>query len=251
MAGCMRFVISTKPLETTLTQRQIYHVATIARRKLGDAADEPDHNLRVLVGHANFLDGMSSIRATCRCSLFEVALTETLRNGKATQKDRNAHRCRIISALDDGSSDESDCIDESSDECDDEDREWEHDELRGENSRNHFIDDTDRHDVELSLRRTVSKVVTANEHTVDAALTVESLERIGPQPALASIDGGDSDAPDDDRVCRPDPSEWNSAINLTNLLQRQNLQHMVEDTTSRLSDRMSTFRSPLVMPAAG
>ena len=37
---------------------QTYYVASTARSKLGREANRADHNLRVLVGHANLLDNL-------------------------------------------------------------------------------------------------------------------------------------------------------------------------------------------------
>jgi hypothetical protein len=47
---------------TSFTKRNVdvecvYSIALVARAKLGAAASEGDHELRVLVGHANILDG--------------------------------------------------------------------------------------------------------------------------------------------------------------------------------------------------
>lgn len=41
--------------------KQVYSIAVVARSKLGTAANEAEHNLRVLVGHANLLDGERSV----------------------------------------------------------------------------------------------------------------------------------------------------------------------------------------------
>lgn len=59
MAVNPSFIVSKKSSQPNLTQTHIYKVATIAREKLGHAADEADHNLRFIVGHANLLDGTS------------------------------------------------------------------------------------------------------------------------------------------------------------------------------------------------
>ena len=45
---------------SSMSLKQVYRIASVARGKLGGAADQPEHNLRLLVGHANFLDGNSS-----------------------------------------------------------------------------------------------------------------------------------------------------------------------------------------------
>lgn len=45
-----------------LTLSQVYSIASDARIKLGREADQVNHNLRRLVGHANMLD-----RESCSC----------------------------------------------------------------------------------------------------------------------------------------------------------------------------------------
>lgn len=45
---------------TDISIKQVSSIASMARDKLGEAADMPDLNLRLLIGHANLLDGMRS-----------------------------------------------------------------------------------------------------------------------------------------------------------------------------------------------
>ncbi len=45
-----------------ITITQIHEVASLARDKLSAAAEAADHDLRLLVGHANFLDGNTARR---------------------------------------------------------------------------------------------------------------------------------------------------------------------------------------------
>lgn len=48
----------------SITATQVYRVGLIARKKLAAAASETEHNLRLLVGHANFLDGSTHRSST-------------------------------------------------------------------------------------------------------------------------------------------------------------------------------------------
>ena len=49
---------STMPAQQKhVSLREVRSIASAAREKLSVAADEPDQDLRVLVLHANFLDG--------------------------------------------------------------------------------------------------------------------------------------------------------------------------------------------------
>lgn len=120
----------------------------------------------------------------------------------------------------------------------------------GEENRNHLIDDTDRHDIELSLRRTMSRVMIANEHAVDAALTAERLQGLQHQPTLESKIEDDSGASDDNYVCRSGIIKSNSASNWTNSLRAHDFRSVIQDTTSQLCETTPGLRSPLVVSAA-
>jgi hypothetical protein len=52
-------MLSTSGGKNAASLEQVYRIATVARGKLGAAAGQPEHNLRLLVAHANLLDGNS------------------------------------------------------------------------------------------------------------------------------------------------------------------------------------------------
>lgn len=52
------FVSSPPQKKQKMSLTQTYYIAASARHKLGREASRPDHNLRLLVGHANLLDSL-------------------------------------------------------------------------------------------------------------------------------------------------------------------------------------------------
>lgn len=176
-------------------------------------------------------------------------MTETILIGKAAQKEQCVDQDHLFSTLEDNSSDESDCIEDFTDDSDDETAETTNCESDKEDAQDYLIDDTDRHDIELVLKRTVSKVVTANEHAVEAAVGAKRLGRSKHRPTLERINEEDCSTLDGLPVYPYDLPELSSAGTWTNLLRAQDLLRVVEDTTSQLGATMSNLRSPLVVPA--
>src|SRR3954466_2187493 len=52
------FVSSPPQKKQKMSLTQTYYIASSARSKLGREACKPDHDLRLLVGHANLLDSL-------------------------------------------------------------------------------------------------------------------------------------------------------------------------------------------------
>merc|ERR1712000_671825 len=92
---------------------QTYYIASSARSKLGREASRPDHNLRLLVGHANLLDQLMVDLADAEKEQ-EAWFNQTVQ--KASKPDQPKHIQWLDEVVEE---DDSDSEDESDDESDD------------------------------------------------------------------------------------------------------------------------------------
>jgi len=105
---------------------QTYYIAASARTKLGREASRPDHDLRLLVGHANLLDAlMVELHDAEREQ--EAWFNQTVRKASSNEEKKHIQWADTIveetemDEEDDNASDTSDDSDDSDDSYDDED----------------------------------------------------------------------------------------------------------------------------------
>ena len=103
---------------------QTYYVASTARSKLGREASRQDHNLRLLVGHANLLDSLMVELADAEREQ-EAWFNRTVRKASRPEQPAHVRWIDTIVELDDDEDDDSDSDLESEDgsDIDDEDAE--------------------------------------------------------------------------------------------------------------------------------
>lgn len=184
---------------------QTYFLAHKARAKLSHEAAQPDHNLRLLVGHANLLDSLMVDLAEAEREQ-ESWFNQSVRGASAKTEERHVQWADEVAVEDDWEADSSDSDSDSTDE-EDEDEDVEmadvlplrripsHSVAMPPSPQLHTIMDEDEDDFEeddeedygdLSLTRTSSRSVTSPpelEHDSDSSED----ESMPPSPPTASI----------------------------------------------------------------
>lgn len=147
---------------------QTYYVASTARSKLGVEASRPDHNLRLLVGHANLLDTLMVELADAEREQ-EAWFNQSVKKASKPEEPRRIQWIDTISEEEDEESDDSDLESEDGSDVYDEDSEmFDMMPLRKirsppveisstELSDEEDYDDDDEFDEELTLTRVASK----------------------------------------------------------------------------------------------
>jgi len=108
-----------QPKKKTMSITQTYFLAHKARAKLSTEAARPDHNLRLLVGHANLLDSLMLDLAEAEREQ-ESWFNQSVRGATSKTQERHVQWADSVAEEDDWEADSSDS-DDDSDMDDDED----------------------------------------------------------------------------------------------------------------------------------
>ncbi|KAI1144353.1 hypothetical protein F5Y05DRAFT_25079 [Hypoxylon sp. FL0543] len=183
---------------------QTYFLAHKARAKLSNEAARPDHNLRLLVGHANLLDSLMLDLAEAEREQ-ESWFNQSVRGAAPKAEDRHVQWADNVTVVDDWEADSSDSESDTDDEDEDEDVEMadaiplqrvpSHTTAvpppspqlytMDEDEDDDFEDDDEDYDA-LSLTRSPSHIITSPpelEHDSDSSED----EAMPPSPPSASI----------------------------------------------------------------
>ncbi|KAI1765102.1 hypothetical protein GGR53DRAFT_287531 [Hypoxylon sp. FL1150] len=198
---------SPLPQRKKMSITQTYFLAHKARAKLSHEAAQPDHNLRLLVGHANLLDSLMVDLAEAEREQ-ESWFNQSVRGASPRTEERHVQWADEVAVEDDWEADSSDSDSDSTDDEEDEDVEMadvqplrripSHSVAIPPSPQLHTImdedEDEDADDFEddeedygdLSLKRTSSRSVTSPpelEHDSDSSED----ESMPPSPPTASI----------------------------------------------------------------
>ncbi|KAI0181099.1 hypothetical protein GGR52DRAFT_18813 [Hypoxylon sp. FL1284] len=103
-----------------MSVRQTYFLAHKARAKLSHEAARPDHNLRLLVGHANLLDSLMVDLAEAQREQ-ESWFNQSVRGASPKTEERHVQWADEVAVEDDWEADSSDSDSDSSEDDDDDD----------------------------------------------------------------------------------------------------------------------------------
>ncbi|KAI1373442.1 hypothetical protein F4677DRAFT_429677 [Hypoxylon crocopeplum] len=109
---------SLPPRKKTMSVTQTYFLAHKARAKLSNEAARPDHNLRLLVGHANLLDSLMLDLADAEREQ-ESWFNQSVRGAAPEPEQRRVQWADDVAVEDDWEADSSDSESETDDEDDD------------------------------------------------------------------------------------------------------------------------------------
>ncbi|KAI0851659.1 hypothetical protein F5Y00DRAFT_214695 [Daldinia vernicosa] len=185
----------------TMSVTQTYFLAHKARAKLSNEAARPDHNLRLLVGHANLLDSLMLDLAEAEREQ-ESWFNQSVRGATPKAEERHVQWADNVAAEDDWEADSSDSDSDSDEEDEDEDVEMadalplvriaSHTVLPPASPQLHLVfedenyEDDDEDYGALSLTRSPSHLITSPpelEHDSDSSED----EAMPPSPPAASI----------------------------------------------------------------
>ena len=165
----------------TMSVTQTYYLAHKARAKLSREAAQPDHDLRLLVGHANLLDSLMIELADAEREQ-ERWFNQTVANNKAAAQQSANRRVQWADRIDEQPEEEYEEDSDSSDSDSDSDFDGDEDVAMPETQ-----DDLEEDYAQLELVRTPSHSSSPPELLVDHDSEESDDENMPPSPADASL----------------------------------------------------------------